>query len=330
MLKTQIIYASVPNHYSYYESIIYTLKFSKEEVIIYGRSDMNNKKNVVPGGFYSMIFFALFSVKSSCNVYVEEYSSLIKLLSLSFISRIFKRKLTFSLAIHNVNTWLLLSYNSPKREILRFFIKKFILKSAKDLIVISEQVRVYAQEIVNNTKPLKTVPFRAVLGLEISNSRFSKIFCIPGNVEEHRRDYQTVFSAFCSAMQVDKEIKLVLLGKYDPASVSPEFKKTIDSMLENFSGRFVVFYEHVEDEVFMKYIHDASYLICNLVRYFKSPCGAVEIYGISKETGIRVLADCFDKRCLLPEYIQAGEKHDNYEKYHDTKDLIQKILAVEK
>lgn len=309
-----IIYRELPNHLSYYESI--TKLFNSFNINIYcsypyndnGLSFDSNKINVVYRNREESLFKYYGRISASLKnleiVILEEHSG--NYVSLLWL--IFTTKSQIMLTIHNVNSWVKLTYNRGLTILIKSIIKRLIIEKVAGCIVVSSNVKNY---VVDNNliKNIFMIPFVSINISDFKNGKFlnnnNKRFTIviPGNVSSKRRDYNTILDTFEELKKELPELKLVLLGRLIKEDERKIYERinTINSKNANDISYWTTY---IEQNLFEEEISKANVLIGNVnIEY--SGNDNIEYYGQSKETGILFLMLKYKKITLVPEQYEV-------------------------
>jgi hypothetical protein len=324
--KEQVyIVKSVQNHSSFYDSIHFSEIRGGADVTVMDEAYPATAGEPPRGAFRRIVAITCGASRITRRIYLEEFAlnSTKRQIVMALLLMIFK-KARLSLCIHNLNSWLTLGYPATADRTIRFFIRCMLLRTVSEVILVSDSLRTYAENMCDFKIRFRVVPFRLNSGTSRSIDRSSpSMLVIPGNVEESRRCYLTVVEACYRLAKNGENFKLVFLGKFNEKNLSAKLNSAIDGFIREFPGRLIIFRSHVDENEFEKYVLSCACLIGNLVPYYRTGAGATEMYGLTKETGIRILADFYDKKCVVPEEIPAGKNSANYIKYRGVEELCE-------
>jgi hypothetical protein len=288
------------NHLSYYEELIDCI--ASFEITIYGDEWFRDKikgVNFVSHNkndyYFSFLFKNLRAINKFEAVIIDENigNPYLFYLFLNFI----KVKIYFT--VHNVNHWFL--HVITLRNIHSIIIRHLIIKRVKNYIVISPNLKLYLASLLKSSKNVFFIPFASSQTKEIEkkeNNIGEIIFSIPGKVDENRRNYEIVFSAYYKALKVNKNIKLVLLGKLDRNS---NLYSRVQSINKEFLNAIIFFEDYISQTLYDDYLLKSDYFIAN-TNQFKNDDVFMEIYGTSKESGFLFLAIKYGLKVLSPHY----------------------------
>jgi hypothetical protein len=230
------------------------LKDSGYEVDLICSSVLRNKIPVIASGFTSTFF------SFGKNV----ISDIRNLLSLrKFLIRKKINKVIFNSADGiRIRNFLLLSF--PKEiefagilhdseKVIRSGNQKFINKKVKKYFVLSDYVLNYALSLKLEKQRFES--FYAIFQPEYSPIKISKPHdefwvCIPGRVEQKRRDYDQLLMSL-SQTRLNEKVKIILLGTPDE-KFKPQLKEKINKL--NLAKQFILFEEFLDNETFYSYL----------------------------------------------------------------------------
>ena len=231
------------------------------------------------------------------------------------------------ITIHNVNSWFKMSFS--RREAVRNIVKRKILDLSDAVNVLTEEIRYYIDERFNYKKHIFNIPFTLYEGCNAPFINDDMIkFVIVGQIEEKRKDYDSVLDVFKRLFFTYKNISLVLLGKPFGDYGKKIIKKCRDIIRET-NGDIRYFNEFVPDSEFKEIILSAHVLIApiNINTEFD---GTKEIYGITKATGSIFDVISFSKPGIFPVKLRTPQElEDSILKYSEETELeiiIRRIL----
>ena len=126
------------------------------------------------------------------------------------------------ITIHTVNGWLKpRPYFNPRKivhsidtNLSSFIGKNFILPRFDGINVIYAPIKDYVEKKTDYDKEIYTLPFCLYEGEKSKNEKNKRLqIVVPGQIEEHRRDYEILMDAFETILKkYNKKIDIYLLG----------------------------------------------------------------------------------------------------------------------
>lgn len=312
-----LIAGSIRNHDSFYRAIAVHHNISFDSI-----SHFCENPSL---GDYLMLLSSLLKGRIR-NIYLDDHLSLVASVIFICASRLFSRETRVRVCIHNANKWIFGNSSITIRDFIKKIIRRIIVITSYELIVVTTDIKQYLGCIYSK-KTIQVIPFRLQEGSQRSREDELIIFCIPGNVDSNRRDYLPALNAISSLENEGYQFEVHLLGIYNSNSVSKEVKSKISEILENKSKALKLYYDHISPERFDEIISKSTALIANLNPYVVANTG-IEIYGITKETGVRVLADAYGITCLTSPRINPGRQRHLYVTYFTSRDLLDLMRSV--
>lgn len=332
-----IIYKDLKNHLSYYKSISRVFKDYNIHIFCSYHYDnglnfdaisddvIYRKRGESLFNFYSRISSRLNKLKI---VILEEhpgdYASLLWL--------IFRIKVKTFLTIHNVNSWVKVTFKEGFKTLIKTLVKKAIVGKVYGCIVISNNVNKYitVHKFVRNTFmiPFMFIDDKCNQGedsINIINNDYRIV--VPGNVSSIRRDYNTVLDSFEVLKSELPELKLVLLGRIIQEQESDLFDR-INSINTKHDESISYWTTYVDQDVFEEEIAKANILIGNINVEYKGNDN-IEYYGKSKESGIIFLTLKHKKITLVPKQYEVPKLLSSIMlNYNNDKNMISIILDI--
>ena len=140
---------------------------------------------------------------------------------------------------------------------------------------------------------------------------------IPGEADQKRRDYAAFMHAVEHAPDLPKNIKFILLGKYN---LRQYFDETVMTSYW-WKERFITFDNYLEYDTFHSYVQQADFIL-PLLKVNKDD----DFYGSSRISGSFNLGLGYKKPFLLPERYRENKDLANYAIYYtEMKELLLKI-----
>lgn len=138
-------------------------------------------------------------------------------------------------------------------KVIRSGNQKFINKKIKKYFVLNDYILEYVNSLKLETQKFES--FYPVFQPEYTSVKISKSsdefwVCVPGRVEQKRRDYNQLFKNLAQT-RLNEKVKIILLGKPDDA-FKQQLKQTLNEL--NLTNRFVLFEEFLSNEIFYSYL----------------------------------------------------------------------------
>ena len=304
--KTVALYFSNVNHYSLLELVLRCLKELNCEVKlllaegltqnVYAPSEVMLCKKVSNKNFVTSGIFEIFN--TSDFVIIDELYSFRELASFSTYD--LKRPNIF--LIHNCNSWL--APKTPKGIIrkVKNLMTKQIAKKVGYFGVAGENMLKFCKTALG-VKNVTLVPFRYAdfnPAVDLPNEFYKPgtpiRMVVPGMISK-RRNYEELLNAVCRE-NLKGKVELILLGKPDG-----EYGQAIISSAKELirQGYLIQYWNHfIPNDIFDKEIKNAHILFSYFESTYTTNNGQIEVYGISKETGIASLMLNKAKVGLLP------------------------------
>lgn len=315
-------------HQAFYDGIKAAEQLLGQDVEILWINEQPHQTRFWNKGIRGLLWQVMRQPEPVQRVYVEEYLGLGDLLFVYLFCRICRRVRIY-LMLHNINKWFTLQYGSTLRRVLTFAASSLLTSRISEFIVASDSLKRYGEHLSKSAKPFRVVPFIPdVSNRQINVDHSMKLIVIPGNVEERRRDYITVFDA-CSRLAAEgKGFQLVLLCRLQIDRMSDQLRRALQAFASAHPAHLVTFSDFVDEDEFKAYIAAAACLIANIRPFFRGEYLTTEVYGLSKETGIRAWADAYDKVCMTPHELQPGSVPQNYRRYGNAEELHRLLCDV--
>ena len=311
-----IIFGGLENHYSFYKSIAHHHSCLESDLVI-----IDEKIDFLSLAKY---FFGFLKSCNKCIFYIEEYFNLFYCAFLILIKIMRPSIINLRPCIHNGNRWVMAPPRFVVKLWLRFFLRKIVISLADVVVVVAANIGQFIQATLNAKYIF--IPFR----VKVDNSKWrpsaKNIISIPGNVEEFRRDYITVLDSAIDLINFGCNFELHFLGVMDANLLSEALVDRL-SYFRNLGGKLFTYDSWISLEEFDQRIQESLVLIGNLVPFFVNNEG-VEFYGITKETGIRVLTDSLGVPCILYDKIPPGENAILYSSYNTKESLSDQLLKL--
>ena len=250
----------------------------------------------------------------------------------------FKPNCKMILTIHTANAWFYKKPSIDLKKIFRtidtnlstFFGRKIILPKFNAINVIYSPIKDFIVNKTSYNRPVFTFPFGFYeKSVETKTKKVNEIiFVVPGQVEEHRRDYDIVVDAFEKVFKKNgKKIKLYLLGY--PVGV---YGKRIHSRCEKLKkqGFKIVFYDSfVPEDEYNNTMKNVDFLILP-IKIISRGVGVIpEYYGTTKGSAAVFEAIQHAKPMIVPnEFNMLSEMESSTLKYKNADDMAEKIINI--
>jgi hypothetical protein len=248
----------------------------------------------------------------------------------------FKPKCKMILTIHTANAWFDTKPVFSIKKIFRtidtnlstIIIHTIVLPKYNAINVIYSPIKDYILKKTNYKKNVFTFPFgffNDKIDISASKKNDKLIIVVPGQIEEHRRDYNVVLDAFENLFKkFNKEIMLYLLGY--PVGIYGNF---ILKRCKKFKDRGfnIKYYDSfVPEDEYNEIMKDVD-LIITPIRIKSRGAGVItETYGETKGSAAVFEVIQYAKPSIVPEKFNLLKELDTSTlKYKNRKDL-EKIL----
>ncbi len=344
IFKKVILIGSIPNHHKFYLglikfliSIFNSITFLTSPVILneIGEDIDENKVNV-------------YSEKLKINKLLKKNKKFIRKFDILILDEYFGGFIkTFNIRfknpvkigiIHNVNKFFLMK--NKLYYIFDIFFKNRFFKQFDSYLVESPIVKKYLEELVKN-KHVFFFPGEENYKNEIIPSKKEILakqdliqIAIPGMITEERREYiklLTILKKFYSNFP-NSRIRIKFLGSIKNEKNIEKKKIILDFINEiNLISKDAIFYgkEYIPTNEFFQIIEKTDLILSNS-KVFYSPKDRVEIYGITKITGISYLLYKYDKPAIIPYHQNILMGFDSQLiKFKEYGDLMQIFNSIE-
>jgi len=252
----------------------------------------------------------------------------------------FKPSCKMVLTIHSVNSWFKktpeINYKKIVKSIdttINSYLTKKILKNFNAINVIYPPIKKNILKEYHFKKPIYTLPFgfyNKELASKQTKRRYNEIlFVIPGQIEEHRRDYDFVLRVFKKIFEKNKEkIRLILLGFASGRYGTQIINKCI-KMQEK--GYKINFYEkYVPEEEFNIIMKNADFLILPIKIQTYGLGARKEYYGKTKGSAAVFEAIQYAKPLIVPDEFEITKDMSKsilrYKNQNDFENKISKLI----
>jgi len=224
----------------------------------------------------------------------------------------FKPKCKAILTLHNINSVLKspIIYLDIKRPIssldtiLTYLAMKFVVLPKFDaIIVLGQPLKDYI--IKNNLydKPIFVIPFKYH---EKMYTDTSAGFVIPGQIEEHRRDYIKLLE------NINIKHQWVLLGK-PVGKYGKRIIEKVKKLVDGYNYKITYFTERVPDNIYSDYLQRAEAIVNPTVKESHGYGTTEEIYGQTKTIGAYFDAIKYGKKYIEgPPWKEIPIKYEDF------------------
>lgn len=331
------------NHISYYETIIKLCKTNDISIELFTSENIANKLKINhPGLVYNkkkneesyFNFFKRAKINNDIDLYIVEqaYGETISFI-LGFMRKATNHKIVYT--VHNVNSWVFPKYYFSFRSLIVNTLHLWIIKRVKGVAVMNKNI----YDVILNSKSKSIKPFYIPFSLpshQINQSAAKKSnikIVIPGTINSDRRNYTVILNAFSLYLKKEKnnQIELILLGK--PTGKADDISITINQIheIEKLDENAIKYWENfIPNDEFEREMINSDILLSNLVEKYPYKKN-IEIYGLTKESGITSLMLNYQKPCIVYGNFQLPKvliKHSL--KVHSESELISFFQSVNK
>ncbi|MBN1185173.1 MAG: hypothetical protein JXB49_23000 [Bacteroidales bacterium] len=296
------------NHLSYYQAIVDT--YSSFHIMVFTNTWI--KENLVIAENLQ-IHFILKYENETFSKYFKRIQSEIKKLDLLICEELYSAFVPFLLQIcpskvkklfslHNVNKWLIPPCYFGLKYLYYNILRKLVISNSDGFIVISPNVKKYIIDAGLTQKPVFFIPFNNLGKVDYKKNQDCQnllSITIPGSINSLRRDYLLVLNVFEEVLKEGiHNLELVLLGKIVNSNDSDLIREKCN-YINNAYGQKVRYWEaYVSPEEYDFYLKETDFLMSNNNPIYRHN-DYLEIYGLSKETGIGYLMLKYMKPCIM-------------------------------
>lgn len=335
--KTVTIISFQKNHYCYVESILLCLKNTNCSFNVISDSDIEKMLNLE---LLEGLKFNLFKVKSN-----KSYLDCIHLITTSdlvifdepesfrllthFLYLTVTNDFKYILTIHEVNSWLFPRLKFHLKPFIKTIIRRLIVKRTHTFSVVGSNV--FSFLTGRTDKHIVYIPFcmpnvDLIDNHPTSNSGHLKVI-VPGVVSK-KRNYNELIEHVIKDKRISDKIDFVFLGcPYD--SYGHHIVEKAKS-LKNAGYDIIVFDKFIAKDEFDIHMKSADILLSMFKLEYENDEGQIEIYGMTKETGVSFLALSFAKPVILPsDYIPLSEIENQVIPYKSYSDIIDILVNLD-
>lgn len=333
--KTVGLYFSNVNHDSILEVVLKALKVMNCKVVLFMADGVSQKvysaNDILDQAIISNKKMTSSKVIRALNrtdfVIIDQLYSFKELLSFS----IYRLERPNLMLIHNCKTWFFPQYPSRLVHKLKHFMTQHIRRNIGFFAVAGENMLAYSREElgINN---IILVPFRYCdfdPELDVPKAMYQKgnpvRVVVPGMISS-RRNYDGLLDAICQEDLKDK-VELVLLGQPNGTYGNEILIKAKFLIQQGYK----IFYwsKYIDNESFDLEIRNAHILFSYFESNYFTNNGQVEVYGVSKETGIALLMYNKAKVGILPASFKQMKSIQNqtitYSTLNELKDILLEV-----
>jgi len=204
-------------------------------------------------------------------------------------------------------------------KILNSSNQKFINKKVKKYFVLSDHVLKYVHSFKLEEKRFES--FYPIFQPDYFSGEVNKPqnefwVCVPGRVEQKRRDYNTLLKNLAET-KLSNNVKIILLGRIDD-KIKPELKSTIKEL--NLNNQFILFEKFIPNEIFYLYLK-MSDLALPLIH----PTDVwFDKYSKTQISGSYNMAYTYRIPMLCEKSFSVYEDFKDTSFFYETKNLIEK------
>jgi len=249
----------------------------------------------------------------------------------------FKPSCKMILTIHTANAWfskkpqldLKMIFRTVDTNISTFFGRFLILPKFNAINVIYSPIKDFIIRKTDWDKPVFTIPFgfyENEIDYKLVKKNDNKlVFVLPGQIEEHRRDYDVVLDAFEKIFQRHNEkIRLILLG-YPVGLYGKRILKRCEEFKEK--GYNLSYYHNfIPEEEYDLEVKSVDFIILPIKILTHGIGVTKEYYGITKGNAGVFEAIQYGKPMIVPaDFNMIKNLESSTMRYLNIDDLIDKI-----
>jgi len=305
-MKSIVLIGLIENHHSLYEYILNQLFNCFDKICFITKSDIQSeisiKKDhleiIIDNSRIDKVFKNHLDLINSHEVLItDEYIGLfIRMYTVKLIN---KKKI---LIVHNANKWSSI-FKPALNYSINFadqFFRKHLSRQFDAYITVSPYIQKYLLS-KRIKKPVYFIPFNFSKEIKetINNSEQIKIL-IPGIISANRRNYKELLAEierFFSKTPISK-ITFVFLGKIDIRD-DGNIAECIDRLNTLYPEKIRYWKSFIGSSMFEEELNNADYILSNVhPKIIKQ--GFIEVYGVSKESGVSYLIYKHAKPGIVP------------------------------
>lgn len=334
-MKNVILVGLEGNHYTLYRGLLLLLS-SKFKRITFLTNNIKVQpiehfvdKNIVTiineeGGADEVLKRNLKLINSHDILILEYYGSYKGFIKFNFKST---KKI---LIVHNVNKWFQEKFRHDYKIFLLHFFKNRFFNQFDAYITMGPNIKEYFQSIKND-KPVFFFPFDQSSEKIINKEQVKETIDIvlPGTISEDRRNYKDILNVLERYYQdyPKSKIRIKFLGKI--FSNNENFVIEISERINKQYGKKIFYWNSfVLVKEFEKQIMTADMVLSNL-KIFNNLKDRMEIYGITKESGVSFIIYKYGKIAIVPRFQNILFGFDSqlirFNSYKDLYEIFRKI-----
>jgi hypothetical protein len=325
-----VLIGSAPNHHSYFRVLMRVFRGKHITLIISPEleaelaSDIRERGNAetILRGSKEKLFTPAVrdSIEHAGIVVLDEPFTFARLAEAAF------RRMPAAphLTVHNVNSWFFPRYSLSPKQNLGAMLRTRIIEKTRSVIVVGSSVRDYlAGRGVRQNILYVPFDFPSRIPENVPRSAFERLrVAVPGTVSA-RRDYDAMLDSFRTERSRGRA-ELVLLGAPSGEYGARILRRCADMRSEGYAIRW--FERFLSTDGFEREIARTDILLSAFDISYRTIDGQIEIYGMTKETGISFLAYTHALPVILPAaYHPPAEIASQVIPCHDTRDLAEII-----
>lgn len=333
-----ILVGLVGNHHSLYKGLLLLLSSHFERITFLTNNkevqqidrllDANIVTIVLDSGRIDKIIKRNLKLINNHNIMIiDEYYGSFSFIRLSKINLKCRKKI---LLVHNVNKWFQEKFRYDLGVFLFHFFKNKFFKQFDAYITMGPDVKEYFQSMKND-KPVFFFPFDQSLEKIIHKETKKETINIvlPGMISEDRRNYKDILEVLERYYQnfPNSRIRIKFLGKI--FSANENFVAEISENINKKLGEKLSYWDmFIPDNEFEKEIKKADFILSN-VHVFNDLDDRLEIYGITKESGVSFIIYKYTKIAIVPRFQNILSGFDSqlikFDCYDDLYEIFRKI-----
>jgi len=333
--KKLILIALTINHHSLYLSLIKFLLKAHDNITVLSRKDntdifkkSNLSKNVnfifETGETTDIIIKNMKFINSFDTLIIDEvYGKYYKLYKLKFKNQ---RKISI---IHNSNKWVLNKLKLHLKHIIIAYIKKLYFQQFDAYITMGPNVKLYLAEFTN--KEVFFFPFDdySEKNMETIKPNSNKVdIVIPGRVTSDRRNNNGLitFLDHYYSNNPNSLIRIKLLGKFSKSKNNEATRKLINGLNHKYGKKIFFWDNFIPPEEFESELISSDFILSNL-NMINNLNDRVEIYGLTKESGISFAIFKYAKPAIIPDTQQILSGFANQFVTYNSFDQLTEIFS---
>ncbi len=250
----------------------------------------------------------------------------------------FRPKSKTIMTVHTANAWLKPKPVFKIRKLIRtidtnlssFIANRFILPKFDAINVLYSPIKDYIRKEMDYNKQIFTLPFNFFnRSMKVDIKEKEKIhFVIPGQIEEHRREYNVILDSFEKLFNnFNEKIDLCLLG-YPVGIYGKNILKKCEIMKKK-GYNIITFDTFVPEDKYNEIIMNSDLIIAPIRIKTRGMGEIQEIYGITKASAVVFEAIQYAKPLVVPcKFNIINELKSSTLKYIDSEDLVKTFTDI--